>query len=119
MRYRDKDLVHEGWDLDGKIGYLKYDVLHFSYQNLSDIVRKIDSYSELGAEKLRSRGKSGGFFKGLARGSWAFIRTYFFKLGFLDGKAGFIISLFNFEGTFYRYVSRDWKDKGWDKPPKF
>lgn len=119
MRYRDEDLVHEGWDLTGEIGYLQHDVLHFSYQNLSDVVRKIDSYSDLGAEKLRKKGSSGGFFKALSRSVWAFMRTYMLRLGFLDGKAGFVISLFNAEGTFYRYLSRDWKDKGWDKPPKF
>ena len=118
FRYRSEDLVHEDWDLDGTLGYLKHDVLHFSYQNLSDIVRKIDSYSMLGAEKLKAEGKTGGFFKALMRAKWAFIRTYFLRLGFLDGKAGFVIALFNFEGTFYRYLQRSWKESGWDKPPK-
>jgi len=119
MRYKDEDLVHEGWDVTGSIGYLQHDVLHFSYQDLSDIVRKIDHYAELGAEKLKIQNKRGGFFKALARAKWAFIRTYFIKLGFLDGKAGFVIAFFNTEETFYRYLGRDWKNKGWDKPPKF
>ncbi|MDQ6957309.1 MAG: glycosyltransferase family 2 protein [Mariprofundaceae bacterium] len=118
LRYRDDDLVHEGWDAQGSIGYLKGDVLHFSFQHLSDIIRKIDNYSELGAEKLESNGVSGGLLKAVFRGSWAFLRIYILKLGFLDGKAGFIIALTNFEGTFYRYAKLTWKKNDWDVPPK-
>ncbi|MDX8384765.1 MAG: glycosyltransferase family 2 protein [Ghiorsea sp.] len=118
LRYRDEDLVHEGWDVQGSIGYLKCDVLHFSFQHLSDVIRKIDNYSELGAQKLKSHHKSGGILKAVSRGIWAFIRIYILKLGFLDGKAGFIIALTNFEGTFYRYAKLTWQEKGWNKPPK-
>jgi hypothetical protein len=32
------------------------------------------------------------------------VKHYIFKRGFLDGWAGFVIALGNFEGTFYRYV---------------
>jgi hypothetical protein len=40
----------------------------------------------------------------LAHGIAAFVRHYFFRAGFLDGWAGFVIALSNFEGTFYRYA---------------
>jgi hypothetical protein len=40
----------------------------------------------------------------LAHGVWAFVKHYVFKAGFLDGWAGFVIALGNFEGTFYRYL---------------
>jgi hypothetical protein len=40
----------------------------------------------------------------LVHGIWSFVKHYVFKLGFLDGWAGFVIALGNFEGTFYRYV---------------
>ena len=39
-----------------------------------------------------------------AHGVWAFVKHYVFKAGFLDGWAGFVIALGNFEGTFYRYL---------------
>ena len=38
------------------------------------------------------------------RGAWAFVRTYFFKRGFLDGREGFILAVSNAEGTYYRYL---------------
>jgi hypothetical protein len=34
----------------------------------------------------------------------AFIRCYFFKLGILDGKFGFMLAVSNAEGSYYRYV---------------
>ena len=40
----------------------------------------------------------------LTHGLWAFVKHYIFKLGFLDGWAGLVIGIGNFEGTFYRYV---------------
>ena len=42
----------------------------------------------------------------LGHGLWSFLKHYIFKLGFIDGWAGFVIALGNFEGTFYRYAKR-------------
>lgn len=118
MRYRDEDEVHEGWKVDGSIGFLHNDIIHFSFQDLSDILRKIDRYSELGAEKL-ARQKHHPPSIGLAflRGCWAFIRIYLLKKGFLDGAAGFVIALSNFQGTFYRHAKAVWKLRAWNRPP--
>jgi hypothetical protein len=46
------------------------------------------------------------------------MKHYIFKLGFLDGWAGFVIALGNFEGTFYRYVKALEVQKGdsWKEP---
>jgi hypothetical protein len=35
---------------------------------------------------------------------WAFIRTYFLRLGFLDGPQGLALAISNAEGTYYRYI---------------
>ena len=54
----------------------------------------------------------------LAHASWSFAKHYIFKRGFLDGWAGFVIALGNFEGTFYRYVKALEIQKGpaWQAP---
>jgi hypothetical protein len=46
------------------------------------------------------------------------LKHYFFKRGFLDGWAGFVIALGNFEGTFYRYAKALEIQKGnaWQAP---
>ena len=47
----------------------------------------------------------------------AFLRLYVIKRGFLDGWAGFVIALGNFEGTFYRYAKLAVTQNGWNIPP--
>ena len=41
---------------------------------------------------------------GISHGLYAFIKTYFLKLGFLDGARGFLLAVTNAEGTYYRYM---------------
>ena len=53
----------------------------------------------------------------LGHGLWAFIKHYFFKVGFIDGWAGFVIAFGNFEGTFYRYAKRYEEAQNWPPPP--
>ncbi len=117
MRYCDEDEVHEGWAVEGSIGYLQHDVLHFSFQNLSQLIRKIDQYSELGADKLARKQKASGIPLAFAHALWAFVRIYVLKKGFLDGAAGLMIAISNFQGTFYRHAKHAWKSNRWDQPP--
>ena len=35
---------------------------------------------------------------------WAFLRTYIFKAGFMDGRMGLILALFNGQTTYYKYL---------------
>jgi hypothetical protein len=35
---------------------------------------------------------------------WAFFRTYVLRRGFLDGREGFLLSVSNAEGAYYKYV---------------
>jgi hypothetical protein len=44
----------------------------------------------------------------------AFMKRYFVQLGFLDGKQGFIISMFGAWGVFMRYV-KIWRMKKGEK----
>lgn len=98
------DLVHERVLFNGKIKKLKNPMLHLSYENLDEVLDKTNRYSSAGAEMLFSRGKKSSLSKAILHGLWAFLRTYIFKLGFLDGKMGFILAVSNAETTYYRYL---------------
>jgi len=98
------DMVHEGFDIHGRTGYLKNDVLHYSFPDLSQLVIKMDRYSTLGMKKMADHGKQVGMISGLLHAMAAFFRIYILKLGFLDGWPGFVIALNSAEGTFYRYA---------------
>lgn len=110
--------VHEGYVLhsDKPIGTLKHAIWQFPFKNMAEVMHKANRYSSLGAEKIVHRKISMG--SALVHGIWAFWKHYLFKLGFLDGWAGFVIALGNFEGTFYRYVKALEMQKGaaWKAP---
>ena len=50
------------------------------------------------------RGKRASLLKAIFHGGWAFMRTYVLQAGFLDGREGFMLSVSNAEGTYYRYL---------------
>lgn len=105
LTYDAQDLVHEGYKIEGSIGYLKKDITQIPFTGVSEIFYKMNRYSDLGAEKLMQKGKSSPSFPYiLFRSLWTFIRIYLLRLGILDGIPGFVIALSNFEGTFYRYL---------------
>jgi hypothetical protein len=59
-------------------------------------------YSTLFAEQ--HKGKKSSFGKACGHGIFAFFRSYFLKGGIFCGKEGFIISLYNANTAFYKYL---------------
>jgi glycosyltransferase involved in cell wall biosynthesis len=117
MRY-DQKPVHEGYELlsDKPMGHMTNAIWQFPFKNMAEVMHKANRYSSLGAEKIRH--KKITMVSALLHAKWAFWKHYLFKLGFLDGWAGFVIALGNFEGTFYRYVKALELQKGaqWKAP---
>lgn len=117
MRYDNKP-VHEGYVLatDQPIGHMKNAIWQFPFKNMAEVMHKANRYSTLGAEKIKHKKIS--MWSALLHAKWAFWKHYLFKLGFLDGWAGFVIALGNFEGTYYRYVKALEIQKGtdWNAP---
>jgi len=42
--------------------------------------------------------------KAITHGLWAFVRTWIFRAGFLDGRHGFMLAVYNAESTYYKYL---------------
>jgi len=102
-RFTD-DVVHERVVVEGRIGRLSNDLVHHPVRTIDQALARMDRYSTLGAEKLATQGRSASFGKAVARGAFAFLRTYVLQRGFLDGREGFILAVANAEGTYYRYL---------------
>ncbi|AOK30250.1 LPS biosynthesis protein [Burkholderia singularis] len=102
-RFSD-DLVHERLIFDGAPARLPGKLFHYSYENFETVLRKIDSYSTAGARQRHAAGRRGSLAQALARGAWAFVRTYVLQRGFLDGRTGLMLAVSNAEGTYYRYL---------------
>ena len=54
---------HDRLEVTGKTGHLKGDVQHYSYQNISHHLEKINSYTSIMAKELKKRGKRGNQLK--------------------------------------------------------
>jgi glycosyltransferase involved in cell wall biosynthesis len=108
--------VHEGYEIVGgkPVGTLQNAIWQFPFRDLGEVLKKADRYSSLGAPKLA--GKRVSMASALGHATWAFLKHYIFKLGFIDGWAGFAIAFGNFEGTFYRYAKRYEQSQNWAPP---
>lgn len=102
-RFTD-DVVHERVVCEGTVKRLKAPLTHYPVRRLEDAIRRMDSYSTLGAQQIAASGRKVSILKGVGHGIAAFLRTYVLRLGFLDGSAGFLLAVANAEGTYYRYV---------------
>ena len=96
--------VHESLKVEGRVGYLKGDMLHYSYSSVSEHLSKIDRYSTLYARGALKRGKKFSLLKLLTSPAGAFVRRYFLKRGFLDGFEGFVLSVMASYYTFLKYL---------------
>ena len=98
------DLVHERLIPSGSVVKLKNHMLHYSFMNYSQVLQKIDRYSSASAEQAFAKVKRSSPLAAIGHGAWSFFRTYFIRLGFLDGPQGFSLALANAQGSYYRYM---------------
>ncbi|MFW5489195.1 MAG: glycosyltransferase family 2 protein [Desulfovibrio sp.] len=97
-------LPHEEFHPTGPAPKIPYDIIHYPYVDLSDQLAKISSYTKATAIHLHAQGKRGGLMQGISRAMGRFIKRYFFKLGILDGKAGFILAICDMMYVFQKYL---------------
>jgi len=102
-RFSD-DVVHEHVIVEGKTGTLRVPIMHETFVDLDELLQKMNNYSSLAAQEMRRGGRKAGLAGAVMRGLWAFMRTYFFRGGFLDGREGFMLAVATAEGTYYRYA---------------
>lgn len=102
-RFSD-DIVHERLLFEGEARKLGSPLLHDSFTDLEEVIDKLNHYSSAGARMALNRGKSSGLALAVGKGLVAFLRTYLFRAGFLDGPEGFMLAISNAEGTYYRQL---------------
>lgn len=106
-RFSD-DRVHERLIVDGPVERLEGELLHDTMPDLHDAIDKMNRYSTGRSKDMAARGAGGGLGSAIGHGLWAFIRCYFLKRGFLDGRLGLVLALYQAEGTYYRYLKLAW-----------
>ncbi len=95
--------VHEVFKTSNSAGRLNYFLNHYPHQKLKDFLKEINLYSSLRAKELLSFGKKITIFEIVFYPLGKFILNYFFKLGVLDGAAGFVYA---FLMSFHSFLVR-------------
>ena len=83
---------HAHLEVEGRVGRLRSDLLHFSNESIDAQLSKIGPYNDPFVQQQLARGVKPGLFRLVIRPVWRFLRAYIFRLGFLDGWQGYYIA---------------------------
>lgn len=86
--YIENKKVHETLDVKGTTGILTHKLLHYSFENFETFKKKMLYYGFLKGTELAEKGKKYSVFTHWSKVAFKFIKTYFIKLGILDGING-------------------------------
>jgi len=103
-RFSD-DLVHERVLTSGPVGRFKHTLLHYSYPTPVHYWRKLEQYSQAWAQQRHAAGQQTSMARAAMAGVVAFIRSYFFRLGVLDGAMGFAVCTMQAQAAFGKYFA--------------
>ncbi len=103
-RFRERQ-VHEEVVVDGPVGKLQHPLEHYSYASVSDYVVRQNHYARLAALEMLQEGRRPRPGELLWRPLAHFVKLYFLRLGFLEGRLGYTLavlgSLYNFLKYYY------------------
>jgi len=104
--------VHEQIELDGKVGWLSGDLLHYDSPTLKRYLSRLNRYTDLKAQELKSlktpKNICSFFLFTIWHPTYTFMLLFFRHLGFLDGVNGFLWSFFSalhFPIAYFKYVT--------------
>ncbi len=96
--------VHESVAVEGRIGHLKSNLLHFTCSSISEHLKTLDRYTTLAAEQLVEHKKEIGWRQLVLDPLWTFFKSYFVQRGFLDGTEGLAIAYMAALYNFLKYM---------------
>ena len=106
---------HDRVEVNGdNIATLDGDILHYSFNSISEHIRTLDNFTEIGAREIIRRNKSVSIISPWTHGLWTFLKLYIFKRGFLDGYAGLVVSVLSGLHAFVKYnkvLFYRWKER--------
>ncbi len=98
------EYVQEDLIVEGKVKKLKGALYHFTYRNIADHLKRMNTFSDLGAQKLYAQNKRCRWYHIGLLPFFRFVKSYIFKLGLLDGFAGFVVSVLDGYTIFVTYA---------------
>ena len=101
--------VHESVAVEGRVGLLHTPLVHHSYRDVSDFLRRADRYSTLAAEDWAREGRPFRAAQLVTAPLGRFLSMYLVHRGFLDGWRGFLLAVLYAYYVFIRSA------KTWEK----
>ncbi len=98
------DFVHESVHVDGRVGHLESNMLHFTCDSLSEHVKTMDRYTTLAAQEIAARKIHVPLWRVLMDPPWTFFKSFVLQRGFLDGREGLTIAYMAAFYTFLKYA---------------
>ena len=95
---------HDKLIVQGRVGNLRADLLHYNAETIDRQIAKISSYSEDFARDAAAHHRTANGSDVVLRPLWRFLRSYFIRLGFLDGWQGGYIAWMTAFYTATRYA---------------
>lgn len=102
-KFNDESL-HESLIVEGERGKINSHLEHYTYPTIYYHFAKMNTYSDIAANKLINAGKRFSLLSSILFGVVKFVNMYIIKLGFLDGKVGFLLSLNSAIGVYLKYI---------------
>lgn len=102
-RFTDR-YVHERVEVNGPVARLENPLVHRTYKDVSDYLRRMERYSTLAAQEMRNQGRNAGLTDILLRPPFTFFKMYVLQRGFLDGTTGVILSTLYASYTLAKYA---------------
>lgn len=96
--------VHEAVVCHGPMGTLDGNLVHRTYEGVSDYLLRMDRYSTLAAEQMLKEGRIPGAGTPVFRPVFTFFKMYLLKQGFREGYHGFLLSALYACYTFSKYA---------------
>lgn len=92
---------HDRIEIDSSTELLQGDLYHYSYENLSAHIQTINNFTSISAKEMHLKGRKAGLGKLLLNPFFKFLKSFFLKRGFLDGRVGLFIAI---TGSFYVFL---------------
>lgn len=99
-RYNLSNQVHEQFEVNGPIGYLKNSLLHYSHPTLNDARRKFQSYTDIQIRDLNDNSVT-ALIKLFLLPPYVFLRWMIWHRGYVDGIRGVVAGLYR---AWYEYL---------------
>lgn len=109
---------HDKWELHHKenVYLLQGDLLHYSFNSITDYIKKVEKYSEIAARARAEKGINYNLLKIIVVPKWKFFSDFVLRLGFLDGYYGWLVCRLSAMETMIKYAKTrqyaQWKKQG-------